>query len=426
MRNPPNAAGSRSDVGCVRTHNEDSLIVQPPLYAVADGMGGHAAGEVASEIAIDTLAQNAPLICDTDTLIDTVHKINQAIIDAAATGQGRPGMGTTLTAAILDGNRLLVAQVGDSRAYLLHNDTLQQLTRDHSYVGELLAGGHISEQEAAIHPKRSVITRALGSDPKTEADIYEVELALGDRLLLCSDGLSGMVSDQDIQVILAKGNDPQSTAEALIKSARLGGGLDNISAIVVDVSTDQSQFLQQTGDGQIPAGRSRRRSGKTAETGRRFHLGVFTFALLFVLLIAAAVSGTWFYAQSQAYLTVENGYVAVYRGLPGEGLPWSRALQWPEYTTDIDVDDLNDLQRQRLTANEFSGPYNDIVTQVANMEQQVNEQKAQLTKQTTQQLNPGAIHTTQQLNYGAIHAAQIVTLPGSVSCQQATSEGLLS
>jgi protein phosphatase len=371
MKNLPNLAGSRSDVGCVRGHNEDSLLVQPPLYAVADGMGGHAAGEVASEIAINALAENAPLICDTEALINTIHTINQAIIDAAASGKGRPGMGTTLTAAILDGNQLLVAQVGDSRAYLLHRNSLQQLTRDHSYVGELLAGGHISEQEAAVHPKRSVITRALGSDPKTEADIYEVELAVDDRLLLCTDGLSGMVSDEDIESILAKFDDPQATADELIAAAREAGGLDNISAIVVDVNSDQSSFLQQ-GSAKTRGGRGG--NGKQRGGIKRLHLGIFTFALLFVLLIAAAVGGTWMYANNSAFLRDDGGVVTVYRGLPGDILP-GVSLQWLEYSTSVKTADLLPTTADRLQSGIQVDSLNSAAALVASYEQQIADDK---------------------------------------------------
>ena len=179
--------GSRTDVGLVREHNEDSLAVNPPLYAVADGMGGHAAGEVASEIAIQTLVANAPETPDGDDLARAVVAANHAIIRAVHEGIGRKGMGTTMTAAMLSGKRLVIAQVGDSRAYLLHEGALQRITRDHSLMADLIDSGQITPEEAKTHPQRSVITRALGSDPSTLPDIYEMNVSAGDRLLLCSD-----------------------------------------------------------------------------------------------------------------------------------------------------------------------------------------------------------------------------------------------
>ena len=190
--------GSRTDIGCLRDHNEDSLVVAPPLFAVADGMGGHAAGEVASEIAVNVLAERAPAHPDPEALGRAVEEANRAIIVAAHEGRGREGMGTTMTAAMLEGERLIIAQVGDSRAYLLHQGKLQQLTRDHSLMADMIEAGQLTPEEARTHPNRSVITRALGSDPHTQPDLYEINVETGDRLLICSDGLSGMVCDNDI------------------------------------------------------------------------------------------------------------------------------------------------------------------------------------------------------------------------------------
>jgi len=357
----------------VREHNEDSLIVHPPLYAVADGMGGHAAGEVASEIAVDILARNASLITDADALIDTARTINQAIIKAARDGLGSPGMGTTLTAAILDGKRLLIAQVGDSRAYLLHDKTLQQLTRDHSYVGELLAGGHISPSEAASHPKRSVITRALGSDPKTEADIYELEATVGDRLLICSDGLYGMVPSEEIKAILMAEADPQTACDALIQAARDGGGLDNISAVVVDISSDESEFLtfkQERAGSEAPLGRRRRGSGRPRQRPSRINLGIVTFLVLLVLLVGSAILSIYWYASNSAFLRAEDGRVLVYRGLPGEVLPGLR-LEWYEYTTDIDPNDLLPTIAERLESGIPADSLNEAASLVADYEEQI-------------------------------------------------------
>ncbi|MDR3136608.1 MAG: Stp1/IreP family PP2C-type Ser/Thr phosphatase [Coriobacteriales bacterium] len=395
MSSRQNEFAFRTEVGYTRAHNEDALVAQPPLYAVADGMGGHEAGEVASEIAINTLVEYAPLINNSQTLIDTVAKINQAIIDAAASGRGQPNMGTTLTAAILDGDLLLIAQVGDSRAYLLRGGRLQQLTRDHSYVGELLAGGHISEQDAATHPKRAQITRALGSDPKTEADIYEVELALGDRLLLCSDGLNGMVSDSDIERLLRACDGPQEATDALVEAALAAGGRDNVSVIVIDVNNTKSVFLHDAPPAAIQRGFLKKRrvankqqsqagpanngepewtapaytpnasrqkassnkstKGTRAATasehdtrrGVRIHLGVLTFALLVVLLIAGAVGGIWLYASNSTFVRANEGKVAVYRGLPGDILPGIR-LEWLEYQTEVAAYDLLPSTAQRL------------------------------------------------------------------------------
>ena len=201
--------GSRTDIGCVREHNEDSLVVQPSLFVVCDGMGGHSAGEVASEIAIDVVSRRAPRVPDAEALGQAVEEANLAIIRAARNGIGSQGMGTTCTAAVLQGTRLVIAQVGDSRAYLLHNGHLQQLTRDHSLVADLVESGQISAEEARTHPQRSVITRALGSDPRMQCDLYELNIAEGDRLLLCSDGLYSMVEDGQIEHVMNAHPDAQ-------------------------------------------------------------------------------------------------------------------------------------------------------------------------------------------------------------------------
>ena len=194
--------GSRTEVGHIREHNEDSLVAVPPLFAVADGMGGHEAGEVASEIAINTIMELAPDHADSDALARAVIAANLNVIKAPAKGIGREGMGTTLTAAILEGERLIIAQVGDSRAYLLHEGKLQQLTRDHSLMADMIEAGQLTEAEARVHPNRSVITRAIGSDPHMQPDIYELNVETGDRILLCSDGICTMIEDPQIEHVM--------------------------------------------------------------------------------------------------------------------------------------------------------------------------------------------------------------------------------
>lgn len=216
--------GARTDVGRIRPQNEDSLITREPLFAVADGMGGHEAGEVASEIAIETLAAQAPQTADARALGRAVMSANRAVIRAAEDGRGKPGMGTTMTAAILEGTKLVVAQVGDSRAYLLHGGRLSQITRDHSLMADLIEAGQITEEEARWHPQRSVITRALGSDPEMIPDLFDIQLDEGDRILLCSDGLSGMVYNEELEQILNAHEDPQECADALIEAANTNGG----------------------------------------------------------------------------------------------------------------------------------------------------------------------------------------------------------
>lgn len=318
--------GSRTDVGCVREHNEDSLVVAPPLYVVCDGMGGHAAGEVASEIAVDVVAQRAPRTADAAALGQAVEEANLAIIKAAREGVGRAGMGCTCTAAILDKERLVIAQVGDSRAYLLHQGRIQQLTRDHSLVTDLIEAGQITPAEARVHPQRSVITRALGSDPRTEPDLFELNVETGDRLLLCSDGLCTMLEDDRIEDILNSAADPQRCAAQLVNEANSLGGYDNTTVIVVDVTGLAEQ-------------RTRKITRRTRATA------IMLIALLAAILVGAGF-GLNYLVDNSAYLADDNGKVAVYRGVPGDlfGLTFSTL----DRVTDIAVDDLQPGTANRL------------------------------------------------------------------------------
>ena len=318
--------GSRTDIGCLRDHNEDSLVVTPPLFAVADGMGGHAAGEVASEIAVNVLAERAPAHPDSEALGRAVEEANRAVIRAAHEGRGREGMGTTMTAAMLEGERLIIAQVGDSRAYLLHQGKLQQLTRDHSLMADMIEAGQLTPEEARTHPQRSVITRALGSDAHLHPDIYEINVETGDRLLICSDGLSGMIFDDQIENTLRRVQDPQRCASQLVNEAIAAGGHDNVTVIVADV----------TGYAEV----------RRKKLARKTKLSIALVLVLFAAIVAGAAWGTQTYLNTAAYLANDNGKVAVYRGVPGSvlGLSFSHL----ERTTDVTVADLQPGVANRL------------------------------------------------------------------------------
>lgn len=318
--------GSRTDIGCLRDHNEDSLVVTPPLFAVADGMGGHAAGEVASEIAMRVLSELAPEHPDGEALGRAIEEANRAVIQAAREGRGRQGMGTTMTAAMLEGERLVIAQVGDSRAYLLHQGKLQQLTRDHSLMADMIEAGQLTPEEARTHPQRSVITRALGSDAHLHPDIYEINVETGDRLLICSDGLSGMIFDDQIENTLRRVQDPQRCASQLVNEAIAAGGHDNVTVIVADV----------TGYAEV----------RRKKLARKTKLSIALVLVLFAAIVAGAAWGTQTYLNTAAYLANDNGKVAVYRGVPGSvlGLSFSHL----ERTTDVTVADLQPGVANRL------------------------------------------------------------------------------
>jgi len=317
-----------SDVGRVRTHNEDAVLLSSPLFAVADGLGGHRAGEIASTVAIEALMEAAPAHADAKALGRAVRAANRAVIEAAREGQGHSGMGTTLTAAIVEGTCVAVAHVGDSRMYLLHNGLLERITEDHSLVADMIRSGQLTEEESREHPNRSVITRALGSDPNMYADTFEVDVSPGDRLLLCSDGLTSMLTDGQIADILNEIRDPESAVRALVDAANAAGGHDNISVVLVDIPEDASE---------VPVPRRRR-------------FGGWVSALLWVLALAALVFGAGWgvrqYAWSRAYLTAEDGYVVLYRGIPGTiaGVE----LRWLEEQTTIPVRELEPVTAARL------------------------------------------------------------------------------
>jgi serine/threonine protein phosphatase PrpC len=316
-------AAGLTDPGLKRGGNEDALLVEPPLYAVADGMGGHRAGEIASRVAVDALLTDAPRRADSKSLGRAVRTANRAVIEAAEKSRTRAGMGTTLTAVMVDGTHLAVAHVGDSRAYLLHEGALQQLTEDHSMVADMVRQGTLSEEDARFHPQRSVITRALGSDPNMVADTFDVQASAGDRLLLCSDGLSSMLTDDTIAEMLKSASGPQDAARTLVDAANRAGGYDNITVVVIDLDDTPAADL-------APARGS-------AAAGRRIAARLL-WVVAALALVAAGVYGTWSYARSRAYLIDEGGYVSVYRGVPGSlgGL----RLSWLEERTDIPVDRL--------------------------------------------------------------------------------------
>lgn len=228
---------SRTDVGRVRPGNEDALLVADDgrLVAVADGMGGHQAGEVASATAIESLREG---LQEGEAIEDAITAANTAVVTRAAGDPSLRGMGTTLTAGIVDGGVLVIGHVGDSRAYLLRGGELRQVTTDHSVVAELIAAGELTEAEALVDPRRAMITRALGIDVTVAVDVLELTLVPGDRLLLCSDGLTTMVRDPEIAEILAHEDDRQRAADELVEAANLGGGADNITVIVADVVED--------------------------------------------------------------------------------------------------------------------------------------------------------------------------------------------
>lgn len=330
------AWGSRSDVGLVRGHNEDSFLVQAPLFAVCDGMGGHAAGEVASSIAVSAIAEKAPAGADDVLLGVAVEAANTAVMLGAEQGMGKPGMGCTASCCLIEEGKMAIAHVGDSRIYLLRHGSLVRVTHDHSYVEELVDSGQITADEARTHPSRSIITRALGSDPDMYADHFSLEVSNGDRVILCSDGLSSMIADSEIEALAVSSATPQQAADNLVAAALTAGGLDNVTVVVVDVVDDGT------------AEKSRRRLTKRAIGATATLVGVL---LATVLVCLAFVRGEW-------YLSLNGDTVGIYQGINASvlGIPLGNLVE----TSAVAVADLpasvqDQLEQGIRVANEQAG-----------------------------------------------------------------------
>jgi len=239
---------ARTDVGMIRSGNEDNFAVSANgdrgLFIVADGMGGHAAGEVASEMAVQTIQRELNAVRDLDDrstpqkVMEALKTANRNIHDRTITEVDKQGMGTTASVLLLSGTRYLIGQVGDSRVYLLRDGALQQLTKDHSYVQEQVDAGFLTPEQARYHPYSNVITRCVGASPDVEPDIYQGESRVGDLFLVASDGLTGMVDDRRLQTLLMSRAEPERKVHSLIAEANGRGGLDNITAIVVQIAND--------------------------------------------------------------------------------------------------------------------------------------------------------------------------------------------
>ena len=247
--------GEATDTGKVRDHNEDGFLIDRELRlaAVADGMGGHSGGEVASATALEALHA---AFSESGGLRDAVLAANDAVLDRADERPELRGMGTTLTAGVLgDDDTLLVGHVGDSRAYLVQGGEFSRITTDHSLVEELIAAGELTEEEAERDPRRSMITRALGLDADLVVDLYPVPLEPGDRVMICSDGLTNMIGEDTIFDLLASESDPSVAAQRLVDAANAAGGVDNTTVVVLDALAEPVEVEEPAPEG---GGRRRR------------------------------------------------------------------------------------------------------------------------------------------------------------------------
>jgi protein phosphatase len=227
-----------TDTGRRRRRNEDSYVCEPPLFAVADGMGGAQAGEVASRLAAAVLEEANGEQLTEQRVVELIQEANRRVFQRSSEDAATSGMGTTMTVALVDSaDTVIIGHVGDSRAYRIRDGKLDQLTDDHSLVAELMRSGKLSPEEAETHPQRSVITRALGSEPDVDVDTFRVEARAGDLFLICSDGLSSMVSDGEIERIVGEGRgDLDAVARRLVEAANSSGGEDNITVVVFEIA----------------------------------------------------------------------------------------------------------------------------------------------------------------------------------------------
>jgi PPM family protein phosphatase len=378
----------RTDVGRQRTANEDSLVVRPPLFAVADGMGGAKAGEVASAVAVEAVerARESGEPAEAQ-LAGIVRDANRRIYDLAVADESRRGMGTTLTLVKVHGDEVSLAHVGDSRAYRMRDGELSQLTRDHSLVAELERSGQITPEAAEHHPQRSIITRALGPEPDVEVDTYTLAGREDDLFLICSDGLTSMISDDEVTSILRSARSLDEAADTLVRAANQSGGKDNITVILFrlgegEPAAEPAALEPLPGDedtiaGTLRAGdlaaaaaepradapdatiihprperapappppaapRKRRRRGRL---GLRVALG---------LVILAALAGGLYALSRQVYFvgTNDGGLVTVYKGIPYE-LPFGIDLYEEDYASGMPARAIPERRRERVLDHEW-------------------------------------------------------------------------
>jgi PPM family protein phosphatase len=382
----------RSDVGRQRSVNEDDLVVSPPFFAVADGMGGAKAGEVASAIAAGTFEGEAQSGEPAEAqLARILREANRRIYELAVKDEAHRGMGTTLTAAMVHGDEISFAHVGDSRAYVLRGGALEQLTSDHSLVAELERSGQISPEAAEHHPQRSIITRALGPEPEVEVDTYTVAGRDEDLFLICSDGLTSMISDEEVASILRSSESLEDSAEALVRAANQSGGKDNITVVLFRLSSDAEVDAARedetiaggmTADdvraaaadaptpaqAAAPAGLRESLAGVPADATvvrapdrlppapprRRRRRGRTLAKVVVGLALVAGVLAGLYALSRQVYFVGTNdaGLVTLYRGIPYD-LPFGIELYQERYASGVPARAIPSARRARVLDHEW-------------------------------------------------------------------------
>jgi len=374
------ASSARTDTGRKRRRNEDALVCEPPLFAVADGMGGAKAGEVASRLAAETLREQefgdlpAP-----EQTVELIREANRRVFAYSSENASARGMGTTMTVALVEENKVTIGHVGDSRAYLLRDEQLTQLTQDHSLVAELVRSGRLSAEEAESHPRRSVITRALGTDSEVEVDVFSLQGQDRDIYLLCSDGLTSMVSDDEIASLLSASRDDLDEAgKKLVDAANQAGGEDNISVVLFSLegvepepgqeqATESDNAKTLTEIDAVPALKLEPKHDSHHHQSRRLIL----LALACAFLVALIGLGVFTVSAAHFIGADSDGRVAVYQGLPYE-LPGGIHLYRPvRVSSHLYAAQLTVSERKQLFDHELHS-YDDSTRELRKMEGIVN------------------------------------------------------
>ena len=354
-----------SDTGRIRHHNEDRSLASPRLLVVADGMGGAKAGEVAAQMAVDAVGRLVGPV-HADDVRGAIERANRAILRLATDDPDKSGMGTTLTAAMLEEGHLDVVHVGDSRAYLWRGGELRQITEDHSVVAELVRRGSITAEEAESHPHRNVITRALGAEPQVDADVVSTDLEDGDVVLLCSDGLSSYVPESAIAEVLAGADSLDAAAKGLVARANGAGGADNVTVVLARVAREEDPSgdtaeaptvappaSADPGDtahggevrvlggmhGQVgrPEGAPPRAPKVLEPVRRRRSRALPVVAGLVIVLLIAGGAVAWVSSRSYGLEEGPDGTVRVTNGLTFDVLGKDLSQTWQETGVDADV-----------------------------------------------------------------------------------------
>src|SRR5436305_3623731 len=375
----------RTDTGRQRHANEDSDFAHAPLFAVADGMGGAKAGEVASRIAAGAF-EGRPAGDEESAegqLEEIAQKANQEIHELAQEDSSRAGVGATRTAAMVRDDEVALGHVGDSRAYVLRGGELKRLTKDHSLVEELRRQGRLTEEQAEEHPQRSIITRALGPEPSVNVDTMTFPARDDDVFLLCSDGLTTMVSDEEIRDILVESKNLRSAVNRLVDAANRGGGRDNITAVAFrlaeveekegeESATLISRTAEQAGltGERVRAATDRLRGRGPMPPPRRRRRGIKIAAA--ILAAAVVIGGAFLLARSVYFLgTDDHGDVALYRGLPYE-LPLGIGLYSKQYSIPIQEGTLSEDRQRAVTGHTLRGK-SDATSLITDIQQRPTE-----------------------------------------------------